>query len=239
MKGMLDLLERAGLVRRVGDDETPAAAEGAGAADSEPTRAAESAAASGGAANAAVRAAPAAAGPADAPAEATALALEEVYARASVAPCVYPAERLLRLIDGLKAMDEPMRRTTIQAIDAADDSWSIDDPMRDAAAKVAAIERHAATIRAGVAQAEQQTQAELAALQQRQEATVAEVRRQVADLEGLLAREVARGAQGAAALESALQSQRQNAQRELDALARAAGELSSLMAQYSPAAKPE
>jgi hypothetical protein len=236
MKGMLDLLERAGLVRRVGDDETPVAAEGAGAADSEPARAAEPAAASGGAAAAA---APAAAGPADAPAEATALALDEVYARAGVAPCVYPAERLLRLIDGLKAMDEPMRRTTIQAIDAADDSWSIDDPMRDAAAKVAAIERHAATIRAGVAQAEQRTQAELAALQQRQETTVAEVRRQVADLEGLLAREVARGAQGAAALESALQAQRQNAQRELDALARTAGALSSLIAQYSPAAKPQ
>jgi hypothetical protein len=68
---------------------------------------------------------------------------------------------------------------------------------------------------------------------------VAEVRRQVADLEGLLAREVARGAQGAAALESALQAQRQNAQRELDALARTAGALSGLMAQYSPAAKPQ
>lgn len=239
MKGMLDLLERAGLVRRVGDGETPVAAEGAGAADSEPARAAEPAAASGGAANAAVPAAPAAAGPADAPAEAAGLALDEVYARAGVGPCTYPAERLLRLIDGLKAMDEPMRRTTIQAIDAADDSWSIDDPMRDAAAKVAAIERHAATIRASVAQAEQHTHAELAALQQRQETTVAEVRRQIADLEGLLAREVARGAQGAAALESALQAQRQNAQRELDALARTAGALSGLMAQYSPAAKPQ
>lgn len=230
MKGMLDLLERAGLVRRVGGDGTPVAAEGAEAADPEPARAAEPVAAA---------SADAVSAPAGALAEATGLALDEVYARAGVAPCVYPAERLLRLIDGLKAMDEPMRRTTIQAIDAADDSWSIDDPMRDAAAKVAAIERHAATIRAGVAQAEQHTQAELAALQQRQETTVAEVRRQVADLEGLLAREVARGAQGVAALESALQSQRQNAQRELDALARAAGALSSLIAQYSSAAKPQ
>lgn len=235
MKGMLDLLERAGLVRRVGDAEAPVAAEGGGAADPEPARAAEPAAASGGAAAVAA----AASGPADAAAEANVLSLDEVYARAGVAPCAYPAERLLRLIDGLKAMDEPMRRTTIQAIDAADDSWSIDDPMRDAAAKVAAIERHAATIRAGVAQAEQHAQAELAALQQRQETTVAEVRRQIADLEGLLAREVARGAQGAAALEATLQAQRQNAQRELDALARAASALSSLIAQYSPATKPQ
>lgn len=230
MKGMLDLLERAGLVRRVGNDEAPVAAESAEAADPGPARAAEPAAAA---------SADPAVAPADTLADATGLSLEEVYARAGVAPCVYPAERLLRLIDGLKAMDEPMRRTTIQAIDAADDSWSIDDPMRDAAAKVAAIERHAATIRSGVAQAEQHAQAELAALQQRQETTVAEVRRQIADLEGLLAREVARGAQGAAALEATLQAQRQNAQRELDALARAASALSSLIAQYSPAATPQ
>ncbi len=218
MKGMLDLLERAGIVRRVGEND--AAADGAGTSPQVPASAEEPAAAE------------------SAPPPATGLSLEQVYAHAGVPPCAYPAERLLRLIDGLKAMDEPMRRTTIQAIDSADDSWSIADPMRDAAAKVGAIERHAGALRAGVAQAEQQTQSELQQLQQRQESTVAEIRRQIADLEGLLAREVERGAQGAAALEAALSRQRMNANQELDTLTRAASALTGLITQFGTPTVP-
>ncbi len=210
MKGMLDLLERAGIVRRVGEGD---------AAAHDPLPSPESAAEQPAATESTP---PAAAG----------LSLEQIYIQAGVPPCAYPAERLLRLIDGLKAMDEPTRRTTIQAIDSADDSWSIADPMRDAAAKVGAIERHAGAIRAGVAQAEQQTQSELQQLQQRQASTVAEIRRQIADLEGLLAREVERGAQGAAALETALSTQRMNANQELDTLSRAASALTALITQF-------
>lgn len=165
-------------------------------------------------------------------AHSTGMTLEQVFAAAGVPPCAYPAERLMRLIDGLKAMDEPMRRLTIQAIDAADDSWSIEDPMRDAAAKVASIARHAASIRAGVAQAERETQGRLSEVAKRQEASVAEVRRQIADLDGLLAREIARGAQETAALEAAFQSQRESANRELASLSRAAAALTGLIAQF-------
>jgi hypothetical protein len=223
MKGMLDLLERAGIVRRVGEEDA-APAQGEPAEADSPPPAAEPEPASSGAA-----AAPALA-------DSAGLSLEQIYARAGVPACAYPAERLLRLLDGLKAMDENTRRTTIQAIDAADDSWSIVDPMRDAAGKVSAIERHAAAIRGGVAQAEQQTERDLAELQLRQDTAVAEIRRQITDLEGLLAREIARGAQAAAALEAALQGQRQQARHELEGLTRAAASLTALMAQFGGAA---
>jgi hypothetical protein len=220
MKGMLDLLERAGLVRRMDEPgavpETPAAADGghdhAAAPDQQPE--------------------PEPALPVE---QSTGMSLEQVFAAAGVPPCAYPAERLLRLLDGLKAMDEATRRVTIQAIDAADDSWSIEDPLRDAAAKVASIERHAQAIRAGIAQAEQETQGRLAELAQRQESSVAEIRRQIADLEGLLAREIARGAQETAALEAALAAQRENANRELGSLSRAAGAFTGLVAQFGAA----
>jgi chromosome segregation ATPase len=161
------------------------------------------------------------------------LSLEQIYAAASVPSCAYPAERLLRLLEGLKAMDEGLRRQTIQAIDSADDSWTIEDPKRDAAAKVAALERHAASLRAGLAQAEKDTQERLQALIQRQEGTVAEIRRQIADLEGLLAREIARGAQEQAALDAALQSQREAANHEIGNLSRAAAALTGLIAQFA------
>lgn len=226
MKGMMDLLERTGLVRRVGApaQEAPAAtkAEGEGAAQ-----------------DAAVAAEAASVGVAPPLEQSTGVTLAQIYAAAGVPPCAYPAERLLRLIDGLKAMDEATRRQTIQALDAADDSWSLEDPQRDAATKVAAIERHAAAIRAGVAQTEQQTQAQLNELARRQESSVAEIRRQVADLEGLLAREIARGAQEGAGLEAALQASRESANRELDNLSRVTSALTGLIAQLGPANTPQ
>lgn len=213
MKGMLDLLERAGLVSRVEGAEADHSNARAPAGESPVTE------------SIGVETAP--------PVElTTGMSLEQVYAAAGVPPCAYPAERLLRLIDGLKAMDEGTRRQTIQAIDAADDTWSIDDPKRDAAAKVAAIERHASSIRAGVTQEHQETQARLQEVTQRQESTVGEIRRQIADLEGLLAREIARGAQETAALDAALQSRRESANRELANLARTAQAFTGLIAQF-------
>ena len=215
----MDLLERAGLVRRVGEDGEM----GAGSADapSEVTGA-----------DAELSASSPPTGSAPPIETVVGVSLEQIYADAGVPPCAYPAERLLRLLDGLKAMDEGMRRQTIQAIDAADDSWAIDDPKRDAAAKVAAIERHAASIRAGLAQAEQDTQAQLEQLTQRQESSVSEIRRQIGDLEALLAREIARGAQDSAGLEAALQTTKADANRELAELARASGALTGLIAQF-------
>ena len=217
MKGMMELLERAGLVRRVSEPD--------GMADS--TQTAD-------AAQDAPRDAPTRPAVEELPPveEATGMSLEQIFAAAAVPPCAYPAERLLRLIDGLKAMDEATRRQTIRALDAADDSWSIEDPKRDAAAKVAAIERHVASIRAAVAQAEQETKTRLSEVTQRQESSVAEVRRQIADLEGLLAREIARGAQECAALEAAQQAQRESANRELGNLSRASSAMTGLIAHF-------
>lgn len=221
MKGMFDLLEKAGLVRRLGETpgadtalpEEPAAE---AYAPAEPEVAMEPAGAA-------------------APVEAAApgLTLEQIYAAAGVPPSPYPAERLLRLIDGLKAMDEATRLTTIRAIDSADDSWSIDDPRRDAAAKVAALERHASGVRAALARAEQDTQARREQLAQQQERTLADIRRQIADLEGLLAREIARGTQEHASLEAALHMQREAANQELATLTRTTATLNGLIAQFA------
>jgi hypothetical protein len=213
MKGMFNLLERAGLVSRVEDgaSEAPEAEPASEQREAGPLGDAELAP------------------PIDRPAG---MSLDQIYESAKVPPCPYPAERLLRLIDGLKAMDAPTRRQTIHAIDSADDTWSLDDPKRDAAAKVAAIERHAASIRAAVARDQQETQASLQDLGQRQETTVAEIRRQIAELEGLLAREIARGAQETTQLEAAHQTRRDDANRELAQLAQAAQALTGLIAQF-------
>ena len=68
--------------------------------------------------------------------DSTPLNFDDIYANAGVSPSAYPAERLLRLVDGLSAMDQATRLMAIKAMDAADESWTIDDPLADAAAKV-------------------------------------------------------------------------------------------------------
>jgi DNA anti-recombination protein RmuC len=223
MKGMMSLLERAGLVRQDDRDEavTSLPDEAAAAAAPEPASGADNLAAM----------TPSASGPAMAPVP-DGQSLEQVYAAAQVPACHYPAERLLRLVNGLNAMDEAMRRQTIQAIDAADESWTIDDPLGDAAAKIAAIEQHASSLRAGLGQAEQQAQSELAALRERQAAAVAEVKRQISDLEALLTREVTRGAQESASIEAGLQTRKEAVSHELATLSRAAAEFRGLIGQF-------
>ena len=221
MKGMMNLLEKAGLVRK---DEDPA---DLGAETGFSTTAPMARDEPG------PEAAPEPAEPVQPIAESTAMSLDDVYAAAGVPPSPYPAERLIRLMDGLKEMSDDMRRRTIEAIDAADDSWTIADPLRDARAKIAAIDQHLGTIRAGVAQAENEANARLAAARERNEGGIADIRRQIAELEGLLAREVARGAQELAAIEQALRSGKEGANREIDGLSRAAGTLQGLISQFN------
>lgn len=222
MKGMMSLLERAGLVRQEGmggDEAAPVNPPDEGAT---PSAGPESFAATAAAEPGLPAAAPVSEGQ----------TLEQVYAAAQVPACNYPAERLLRLLGGLSAMDDAMRRQTIHAIDAADESWTIEDPLSDAAAKVAAIEQHASGLRSGLGQAEQTAQAELAELRRRQDSAVAEIKRQITDLEGLMAREVTRGAQECAAVEASLQAKRETVSQELGTLSRAASEFRVLIGQF-------
>jgi hypothetical protein len=223
MKGMWNVLERAGLVRQEGSESVPAQ-------PGEPVAAPPSE-------------------PAPTPTSDTSihfddmvltthskpsLSLDQVYQTAAIPVAPYPAERLMRLIEGLRAMDEGTRRQAIQAMDAADDTWSMDDPIRDASAKAAAIDSYVQTLRSELAQSEQATRGEMEEKQRQHKASVAEIMRQMSDLEGLLSREIARGTQETAALESELQARIASTDREMRDMARSASELKSLVAQFKP-----
>ncbi len=220
MKGMMGLLEKAGLVRREGEPEVLEIPFTPNVKDAEVSDASFS---------------PVTANVAnfDASTEgAFGLTLAQIYEVAAIAPAAYPAERLLRLLDGLKAMDEGLRRQTIQAIDAADDSWTINDPISDATAKIAALARHAASINSMVEKAERDTEGLLVELRNRQGASVTEIRRQIKELESLLAREISRGSQDTTTIEAGLKAKKDDAKRELENLARASNELRQLVMQF-------
>lgn len=164
---------------------------------------------------------------------------EAVYAQARIAPSVYPAERLLRLLDGLNAMDPATRLMAIQAMDAADESWSIEDPLRDAAAKTQALGAHAQQLQTRLQALQSDTQAQLATVAIRQEQVVGDIRKQIAELEALVARELARAAQETAAHTAHLQAASDQTDRELAAVAQLLQRLTHLAAQFGAAATPQ
>ena len=219
MKGMLDFLEKAGLVRKDetaatrqprADDPSPAPPASTPAAPkSEPTL------------------------PTGAP-----LDLDTIYANAGMLASAYPAERLLRLLDGLSAMDDATRLMAIRAMDAADESWTIDDPLADAAAKVSALAQHAEQLQLNLHQLERETQNRLAEVSARQDKVVGDIRKQIAELDALANREIARSAQETAAQEASLRTATERTTRELAELAQTSQRLQGLATRFGAPATP-
>lgn len=218
MKGMLDFLEKAGLVRQdapAPPDAAPDTSSARPAPEREPAATGISP--------------PGSSVGADAP-----LNLDTIYAQAGIAPSLYPAERLLRLLDGLSAMDEATRLMAIRAMDAADESWSIEDPLADAAAKVQALTAHAEQLQLALQAQARETEAGLAAIAARQAQVVGDIRKQIAELEALAERELTRAAQETAAQQARLQAAQDQGAQELAAIARISQRLQGLATQFSP-----
>ncbi len=139
----------------------------------------------------------------------------DIYGEHALPASPFPAERLLRVLDGLGALEPAARKTAVVALDAADDAWTVDDSLLDAERKLRVLETYRS-------QVEQQTRALLheaksaaEAREQRQHDTVARIRQQIADLEGLLEREVARASQDQAEISAAARASKEACAREL------------------------
>jgi hypothetical protein len=141
--------------------------------------------------------------------------LEDIFALAAVAPSAFPAEKLLRLLDGLRAMDAATRKAAVLAMDAADDNWEIADPLMDAQRKMGALESYKQRLGELIQGAEQSAAAQMAEIKSGLERTTAEIRTQISELERLLEREVTKAAQQTTNLEAGLRATREAAAREL------------------------
>lgn len=223
MKGMLDFLEKAGLVRNDAPEDQ-AVPDPSNNAVAIPVTASSVGATS----------------PASAPVagRGIALNLEEIYASGGVTPASYPAERLLRLLDGLSAMDDATRLMAVRAMDAADESWSIEDPLDDAAAKTRALAAHAQQLQANLQAMQTQTQTRLDAIAARQEQVVGDIRKQINELEALVARELGRAAADTAAQQADLKGAQDQTARELGDIAQLSQRLQSLSGQFGTTTLP-
>ena len=140
--------------------------------------------------------------------------LDEIYSEAGVPQSAYPAEKMLRLLEGLRAMDAVTRKAAVLAMDAADDNWQINDCVSDAERNIAAIEGYQRYLTAQVTGSEQQVSVQLTEIKSALENTTAAIRQQISELEQLLQREIAKEAQQSTELEGALRATREAAARE-------------------------
>jgi hypothetical protein len=196
MKGMLDFLEKAGLVK----NDTPASAISSPELQSSTAQDAVS-----GAQTASVQ--PSSGG--------QPLDLHSIYANHSVALSIYPAERLLRLLDGLNAMDESTRLMAIKAMDEADESWSIQDPLIDAGTKLAVLAEHVDQLQNNLQTLQSQTQSRVDAITSRADQVVGDIRKQISELEALAAREQSRSTQEIEDQQMKLRAARDQTSREV------------------------
>jgi hypothetical protein len=167
------------------------------------------------------------------------LSFEQLYREAQVPESPFPAEKLLKLLDGLRAMDLATRKAAVTAMDAADDAWTVDDAVVDAERKCRALRAGAERLNANLARSEEQSRKELAALDDYAQKAADTIRKQIAELEQLLQQELESAAQKKAQAQADLHLQREATAREHARLQQEIARLSEIATIFAaPAAKP-
>jgi hypothetical protein len=179
---------------------------------------------------------------ADAPPGATASfelrPFDEIYAAAKVPESPFPAERLMRVLDGLNALEPAARKTAVLALDAADDAWTVEDTLLDAERKIHVLEATRADVEEQTRRSLEEARALVQEREKNQEASVARIRQQIADLEGLLEREVARATQDVADVKAAARSSKEACTRETARIDAEIGKLKRIAEIFRPVAPP-
>jgi hypothetical protein len=164
------------------------------------------------------------------------LAFPEIYTRQGVSEAAFPVERLLKLVEGLRALDAGTRRAAILAMDVADETWSMADVLADADAKVAALRAHQRQQQAaaeGVMRANQQRVSEL---ETARDAQLAELRRQIAALEAQIQQAQGDTAAEVAKLHAETESNKAALNRETQRVDAHIANLADLTAQFRQSA---
>ncbi|TDR47567.1 hypothetical protein DFR29_102227 [Tahibacter aquaticus] len=163
---------------------------------------------------------------------------EQIYADQAVAAAPFSAEKLLKILDGLAALEPPARIAAVRALDAADDAWTIDDALLDAERKSRALLGARSQLEQHARAALEQARAAVTERDQRQQDAVGRIRSQIADLEALLEREVTRATEEKSALENAARATKEACLREVARLDAESERLKRLAATFGGGAHP-
>jgi hypothetical protein len=140
------------------------------------------------------------------------VAIDQIFQEANVPESSFPIERLQKLIDGLRQLDPTTQKAAVLAMDAADDTWTIDGVLKDAQAKTDALHAYADRVAAKAAQIQQSVERDIAGMTSAKDSAIADIQAQIADLQRKLE---ATASQHATDI-SGLASKRTNAQQAAD-----------------------
>ncbi len=164
------------------------------------------------------------------------LTFVDIYGRQGVAEAQFPVERLLKLVDGLRALDPTTRRAAITAMDVADETWSMADVLADANAKMAALRGHQRQMQGAADGVVRANRERVAALESSRDGRLAELRQQIAALEAQIQDAVGSTAADVAKLQSESESNKAALLRESQRIDAHILNLEELVAQFRPPA---
>ena len=137
-----------------------------------------------------------------------------IYQAAGTPDASYSAEKLLRVLDGLKAMDPATRKTAVIAMDAADDEWTVADAVLDAERKIQALSNHNHSLESQVQAMEAESTAEKTRRDEYLAQATATIRQKIMDLETTLQQETAQIVSQKAEIDSKLEAAKASLTRE-------------------------
>ncbi len=159
--------------------------------------------------------------------------LEDIYNAAKVPPSSFPAEKLIKLLDGLRTLDAATRKAAVTAMDAADDNWQISDCIGDAERKIAALNAYKQYMVSRIGTHEKQALEKTEETRASLERTTVEIRKQISELEQLLEREITKSAQQTTSIEGAVRNEREAAGRETRRVDGEIERLNEIILQFS------
>ena len=165
------------------------------------------------------------------------LSFIEIYGRQNVADASFPVERLLKLVEGLRALDPTTRRSAIMAMDVADETWSMDQVLADADAKLAALRDHQRQMQGAADALVQANRERIAALDSSRDGRVGELRQQIVALETQIHDAIGTTAADVAKLQSESESNKAALLRENQRIDAHSLNLKELVAQFRPPVK--
>ena len=165
------------------------------------------------------------------------LTFVDIYGRQGVVEAQFPVERLLKLVDGLRALDPTTRRAAITAMDVADETWSMADVLADADAKMAALRAHQRQMQGAADGVVQANRERVAALESSRDGRLAELREQIAALEAQIQEAVGGTAADVAKLQSESESNKAALLRETQRIDAHILNLEELVAHFRPPVK--
>lgn len=142
------------------------------------------------------------------------VAFDAIYRDAQVPDAAFPIERLQKLIDGLRQLDPTTQKAAVLAMDAADESWTMEDVLRDAQRKTDALHAYNEGTTAKLAQIEKNVERDIASMTSDKDATIADLRKRIAELQQQLEAATSQHASDIATLSARKAAAEQAAERE-------------------------